>query len=206
MTHSDKNRTVISEGQLVALLHAGDENAMHSLFRKYYRGLVYYSYQITRHQSESEDIVSESFMKYFSAKELYSSLLEIKNFLYIAVKNASLNYVKIQTNRSRLIAENISPFLAEIDVDSSTEMVKAELITIFSQALEQLNATQRQVIENLIYGNSSVKDIAKELNTSEVNVWQIKSRAVKVLKAYVTANVSKEYLLVILLKIFDLYE
>lgn len=194
------------ESHFISLLQAGNERAMHTLFQEHKRGLFYFSYQITRNRPESEDIVTDSFIKYCVAKTYYSTLLEIKNFLYLAVKHASINYLRTQANRTRLLAENVRPFLQEFEPDVSVELVKTELVAIFHQALEQLNPTQRLIIEEFIKGNKSAKEIANQLNITEVNAWQIRSRSLKIMKAYVSANYPGEYILVILLTILELAE
>ena len=65
------------------------------LFKEYYDRLVYFSLQLIKDKDQAEDIVQDSFIKYWHQREtVIQNKIAIKNFLYSTVRNASLNTIR----------------------------------------------------------------------------------------------------------------
>jgi RNA polymerase sigma factor (sigma-70 family) len=55
--------------------------------------LCFYAERFTGNQPEAEDIVVDSFLKCYRRRDQFENLENIRSFLYVTVKNASLDHL-----------------------------------------------------------------------------------------------------------------
>lgn len=71
-----------------------------SLYKEYYGSLCYYALNYVCDMEVAQDIVQDIFVHLIEARPKFETSLHGRNFLYLSVKNASLNY--IDKKRSKL--------------------------------------------------------------------------------------------------------
>src|SRR5882724_5146292 len=79
---------------IIPALRNGDPQAFDAFFRLHYRHLCYFAAQLTGHESESEDIVKDVFVKLWRKHEGFANPQSIKAFLYISTRNACINFLR----------------------------------------------------------------------------------------------------------------
>ena len=89
----------------------GDIKAFESIFRLYYTPLCLYATSITGEQEVAEEIVQDLFYVFWKERESLPILRSIKNYLYGATRNRSLQYLEHREVRYRyrntvLVGEN----------------------------------------------------------------------------------------------------
>ncbi|HVU95500.1 MAG TPA: sigma-70 family RNA polymerase sigma factor [Puia sp.] len=170
------------------LFRDGDEEAFRHVFDKYYRPISYFATKILREDTYAEDIVSETFRKAWERRDKFDTCRHLENFLYLVTRNACISHLRSlrvahTTDRQWVkMAGADSGELTPLDV----ERAQAKLVEAILTKMEQLpggNVLRMSYIEG-----KSTKEIADELNTSENNVYIIKSRSLKALRSILTNN------------------
>lgn len=83
----------ISESNFEGILP--EELTLESLFKEYYARLVHFSFQLVKDIANAEDIAQDAFIKYWHQREtVTANRIAVKTFLYVSVKNASLNLLR----------------------------------------------------------------------------------------------------------------
>jgi RNA polymerase sigma-70 factor, ECF subfamily len=161
-------------------IKAGDEKAFEALFRRYYAHLCLYATQILKNPSAAEEIVQELFVRFWEKREETEIETSLKNYLFRAVKNHCLNYIKhnqIKREYSqKFLAEN-EPFSAEYDFESQTELFRKieESISALPEKRQEIFRLSRQ--EGLKY-----REIAEKMNISIKTVETQMGLAIKTLR------------------------
>lgn len=88
-THPGEN-----EFELIRRISSDDKFAFELLFKRYYADLVRFSFHMTKSIEVSEDIVQDVFIKVWEGRKNLDPERSIKIYLYRAVKNQTLNYLK----------------------------------------------------------------------------------------------------------------
>jgi len=156
--------------------------------------LCYYAYKITNNQESSKDIVQDVFLKYHSKPAEFSSELAIKNFLYLSVKNACLNFIRHDLVEKKFAENQVETVL---DQDQGlSHIIKAEALVLIKQAIEALPERCRTVLKLAFFEGFKNEQIALEMSISINTVKTQKQRAIQLLRLKLT---DKAYLLLLFL-------
>ena len=145
-----------------------------SIMKKHSRTLFIISYNYTRDNYLSEDIVQDAFIKLYRARKSFESDEHIKNWLIRVTINLSLNELKSK-KRVQLIDEEYINNLP----DTSDYSEKNEEIY---NCVCSLKDSFKNVIILYYYDKYSLKEIAKILKISESGVTSRLDRARKKIK------------------------
>ncbi|MCX6206069.1 MAG: RNA polymerase sigma-70 factor [Bacteroidetes bacterium] len=150
------------------------------LFDTYYARLCYFSFTLINEKEDSKDIVQEVFLKLWNGSNQFESEIAIKNFLYLSVRNACLNYQRhalIQIKYTKTQPENT------VDPGHGLEnIIKAELIAEIQTAINSLPEGCGNVLKLAFLEGLKNDDISKKLGISINTVKTQKQRALKLLK------------------------
>jgi RNA polymerase sigma-70 factor (ECF subfamily) len=153
------------------------------LFDNYYPSLCGYASRFINQKHLAEDIVQEVFLKLWKSESSFDSLSALKSYLYISVRNASLN---INRNNSKLSgideAANKDVLTLQID-DKSIEqvLIEEEFYRRIHLAIEKLTPERKRVISLSMEGFSN-KEIAAKLGVSINTVKTLKLKAYEALR------------------------
>src|SRR5688572_11419256 len=87
-------------GQLAQSLAKRDEASFESVFKTHFKNLHAYACSITKEDAAAEELVQNVFVKLWDRQEALSIEGSVAAYLYRAVYNESLNYLKHQKVRS----------------------------------------------------------------------------------------------------------
>jgi RNA polymerase sigma factor (sigma-70 family) len=180
-------------GDLLASFRTGDETAYTVIFEKFYPKLVVFSYQITNNEAQSQDIASESLAKLFKRSHIYETTEHYENFLYVAARNASINYLRYL----KTFTENYNEYVSRNadDIDFLNHELDAALLGKLFQSVERLPERSRQVINYLYIQKMSYQKAAELMETTVKNVENLRAYALKKLKDDLTQTSSPAVLL-----------
>ncbi len=155
----------------------------HEVFEQIFRimnpRLFRFALNYTMNAGVAEDIVSEVFLCLWRMAGSLPDHTNITSYLYSSVKNACLNYYKHlqveDSNRTKLTESLIYMGTLEYEDDGV-------LFEKVRECLQKLPEQQRRVLELKIFQNMSYKQIALELNVSEVTVHTHVKRAYKFIR------------------------
>lgn len=156
-----------------------DEKAFALLFKLFYARLLNFSLLYVHTPEVAEEVISDVFVKVWNNRRDLAQITNLETYLYVAVKNQSLNYV------SRFSGYFVSPATALpldclVDTfDPEKELELRELQFDIDQAVESL-PTQCKVVYKLIKEDGfKYKEVAEILNLSVRTVETQLARALK---------------------------
>ena len=158
------------------------------LFNEFYTLLCRYSIKFVSDKNVAEDIVQDLFLHLWENRERLTTITNIKSYLFTAVKNRCLNYLK---KKYPLNAKGDDPteFEIKIDLPDPEELLESkELERIIEKALEALPAKCRTIFIMKKFGDLSNKEVAEKLNISIKTVETQMTIAFRKLTAFISSH------------------
>lgn len=157
-----------------------DVNNDELLFKRHYKSLCHFAWEMTADMSLAEDVVSDAFLAYFNNKENVSgNEVAIKNFLYSTVRFSCYNLSRQKKIINRYWEKN--EYLDYYDSDIEINIIRAEVMSEILAIVETLpNACQKVFRKGYLEGLSNL-EIAKELGISINTVKTQKQRGMGVI-------------------------
>lgn len=166
------------EKNLISEFQSGEEKAFKFIYGKFFQVLCVFCVRIIKDEPTSNDLVQDSFLKLWENRENFQAVLAIKAFLYTAVRNAALNYLKHQ----KFTKNNISEINEILSINPEMySIIKAESERQILDLLEELSPECQKVMKLLSTGKS-YKEIADIMHISVNTVKNHRIRGIKILK------------------------
>ena len=153
------------------------------LYDNYYQSLCNFSSKFFKHKADSEDIVQDVIFSLWKSNSNFNSIKAITSYLYLCVKNASLNAIR---NTSKLSDIDISNNIEIQNLKIGDKSIEQILITeeyyrqIFV-AINKLSPERKNIILLSMEGFSN-KEIAENAGISFNTVKTLKLKAYRLLK------------------------
>ncbi|MBK1440220.1 RNA polymerase sigma-70 factor [Parapedobacter sp. ISTM3] len=158
-----------------------DSSQLAVLFKNYHRALLYFARSMVHEQQIAEEIVSDSFVKLWQRRDAFDGTDKIKAFLYIATKNACLNYVQSAHVRRDMDPEAIH-LLESTEPETYVRIVRAELMQQIYAEMVKLPEKQREVFRLTYIEELTTDEICERLHMTPTAVFANRSRAVDTLR------------------------
>ena len=155
----------------------GDIATFEMVFRQYYTPLCMYAFSITGRKDIAEEVVQDVFYNIWKEREHIQIRLSIKNYLFGAVKNHSLNYKEHEDVHQRY-QENVLSESQDTDLSPHELLEYKELEDLISKILNKMPARRRKIFLLHRMEGKKQKEIAGELAIS------IKTVEAEMTKAY----------------------
>jgi len=163
-------------------------------FKKYHKSLVYYSYSIVKDSGAAEDLVTQvwevvitgDWISLFNKKYELEADIVFKQWLYISVRNATLNYLKVEKVKRKRETNWYECFQDEIRGGYDVDMMRAEVVRNIHEALMQLPPECRKIMKMYWIDDLSTPQIAKILRLARTTVQNQKTRGEGLLKGIIT--------------------
>ena len=91
----------LSDYALIRLIQRGDREAFGVLFNQYYTPLCAYAVTILKFTETAEDVVQETFIKLWEARDSFSVEVSLRAYLFRSVHNNCISYIRNQEVISR---------------------------------------------------------------------------------------------------------
>ena len=194
--------TTSTDRELFAGFRAGDQLGFELLFKRYFEGLSHYAFRYLKDNQAAEDVVQDVFFKLWNKREQLRAEIEIKPYLFIAVKNTSLNQIKSNSRISDVDDDHFGNMVVN-NRTAADDMELHELEMRVKQVIDTLPPKCREVFILSRYEEKSYKEIAEHLNISVKTVENQMGKALKRLREGV-GKYMKPLLLFILIHFFSL--
>jgi RNA polymerase sigma factor (sigma-70 family) len=173
-----------TDEELLDSLTTGDPVALQELIGMYFPILCKFAEKFLPDSSLAKDVVQETFIKFWNARQPFGSLAALKGFLFVATKNGSLNLNRgreRQENRHQEVygrgSDTIDPFLA------LTEMVYSENIALVYKTVRTLPRPMQEIFYLSYEEGLTVKEISARLNMKLKTVKNHKYKTLLVLRS-----------------------
>ena len=170
------------------LLAQKDETAFEQVFKTHFKRLHAYAFTILRDEVEAEEIVQQVFFKLWERNVRKDSFGEnlsltgsVSAYLYRAVHNESLNYLKhqkVRSNHQLHVAYNMNN---EVE-HPAKKVIAGELEKKIHSALNELPEQCRTIFQMSRFDELKYREIADKLGISVKTVENQMGKALKLLR------------------------
>src|SRR5262245_41879657 len=169
--------------RLMLALRAGDESAFDALFRRWSGPLLRYVERMVRDAAIAEELVQESFLRLYRARERYQPEARFSTWLYTIATRLTLNELRRPRHQSphRSTDEDDddgSPLVLAGSAPRADDVVHARRVGVsVERVLAALPERQRAALWLSAVEGLSYAEIAESLETSEKSVKALVHRA-----------------------------
>lgn len=126
-----------------------DQLAYKELFVRLQPRLVQFALSICHNREAAEEVVGDVFMRVWLKRKTLDHIQNLKLYLYIATRNVSLNYLRIEKKHQTLQIEELKVELESLQANPQQLMMTSQLRQQLAEAVEQL-PTQCKIIFKLV--------------------------------------------------------
>ncbi len=162
-------------------LRSGLKEGLMEAYRLYRGPLLFFVIRYVGNRETAEDIVADVFVKAWTARDTFHRVDNLRAYLYVAAKNASLNYLR----RPQVVSlEDVPADIEEtlFDEDILSNIVRTELVKSILEEVDKLPLRQREVFRYIFIEDLSVKEISEKLHLSANSIYTNRSRAIATLR------------------------
>jgi len=163
------------------LLAQRDEAAFEQMFKTHFKRLHAYAFTILRDEIQAEEMVQQVFFKLWERNDNLSLTGSISSYLYRAVHNESLNYIKHQKVRSNHQLNVAYSMKNEVE-HPAKKIMASELEKKIHSALNELPEQCRTIFQMSRFDELKYREIADKLGISIKTVESQMSKALRLLR------------------------
>lgn len=159
---------LISDSKLLLkYLAQKDNRAYRHLYRVYYTGLKILAKGILKDERIADDLVQEVFIALLECSHDFSSVDEVKSFLYAALRNRCIDYLRREKLHNKYAQEVVH---ANEQLEDFWEKVLEEEVYIKLMAAINTLPTQCRLVMLLSLEGLKIAEIANRMQISEATV------------------------------------
>ena len=170
-------------GNLIKRIKRGEARAFEELFRTYSAALIRFGWRIVRNTQVAENIVQDVFVRIWHNRAALDPGLNIKAYLYQAVKNQALQHLrhlKIENRRDDM------PDVQHPGKSPEARIEEQETASAVYEAVALLPPHRRIIFTLSKYDHLTYAEIAEIQNISIKTVETQMGRALKFLRRYLS--------------------
>lgn len=152
-------------------------NQFEKLYKRFQPSLINYAYYLTRSSEDSVELVNDVFLSVWNKRNRLKLDSNLKTYLYTAVKNRSINYIK--KNKLVTVFDEQIDTLSDFEADHS--LLEKEQLIIIQQIMNDLPSKCRQVFAMSRIDQLSNKEIASLL---DISIKTVEAQITKALKIF----------------------
>ena len=168
-----------------------DVAAYQKLFFYFFLPLKSFSYSILKAKEIAEEAVSDVFIEIWAKRKQLLEIEDLKMYLYISVRNASLRRLQQTQKTSVLSLDDLEVEFASADPDAETFLITSELAHKIDLAIESLPPQCKIIFKLAKQDNLKYKEIAQLLNISVKTIDNQLSTALKKIASVLNTSVKK---------------
>jgi len=181
---------ILNDTQILKQLKQGRSKIINYLFDLYYVDLCKYAFKLTEKKEIAEEIVQDIFIYLWEKRDTINIESSVKNYIFRAVKNKSLNYFKSKYAKISF-QENLADKDHPVINDTDSSILYNELSKITKMAIDALPERCALIFRLSRNFNMTYKEIAKNLNISVKTVENQIIKALKRIRKHLDENINK---------------
>jgi len=170
-----------NEEVIIRSFREGDKDAFRCVYDKMVRPLTYFVENIIFSTSDAEDIVANAFSKLYNARSGMKSFEHIKRWLYVIVRNESIDYLRSK-RRLRESHTEVAYLESASEDQLETERVKSEVFHKILAEIEKLPRQRKAILRAYFFEQKSTAEIAEQMGINSQTVLNHKAKALESLR------------------------
>jgi RNA polymerase sigma-70 factor (ECF subfamily) len=172
------------EINLIKAIHAGDENALKTIYRYYYQKLCVYMLNFTTDRNLAEDVVQDTFLKFWDKRASLKLDGSISAYLYRITHN---NFIDNYRKAKRWDQELENFRLASLSqlIDDDNEDLFDQRLVMVQEAIAQLPERCKEIFLMSKEKGLRYQQIADELDISIKTVENQIGKALQLIRTHV---------------------
>jgi len=159
----------------------GEGSGFEYFFNALYKAVYLFAFRYVKDKATAEDIISTSFIKLWSKRNIFETEAGIRAYLYRSVYNACIRHLQQTQNRNL----HNKTYITQIDTTQQSyihDIIKAETINNLQKAISHLPEQCKKVFTKLYIEGKSVTETAQEMNLTISTIKNQKARGIKLLR------------------------
>jgi RNA polymerase sigma factor (sigma-70 family) len=170
-----------NEDVVMLSFREGDQDAFRWVYDKLVRPLTYFVENIIFSTTDAEDIVANAFSKLYNARSGMRSFEHIKRWLYVIVRNESIDYLRSK-RRLRESHTEVAYLESASENQLETERVKTEVFQKILAEIENLPRQRKAILRAYFFEQKSTAEIAENMGLNSQTVLNHKAKALDSLR------------------------
>jgi len=170
-----------NEDVVILSFREGDQDAFRWVYDKLVRPLTYFVENIIFSTTDAEDIVANAFSKLYNARSGMRSFEHIKRWLYVIVRNESIDYLRSK-RRLRESHTEVAYLESAAEGQLETERVKTEVFQKILAEIENLPRQRKAILRAYFFEQKSTAEIAENMGLNSQTVLNHKAKALDSLR------------------------
>jgi RNA polymerase sigma-70 factor (family 1) len=151
---------------LLSKIQDGDQNGFKEFYQLKFFKLYQFAYSFVHSKEASEEIVNDVFLGIWQKKDTLHTINNIQVYLYVSVKNASLNYLRKNNLSIPICIDDLSVDHFPLVPGPQLLLSQKELQQQIREAIEQLPSRCRLIFKLVKEDGLSYKQVAAILEIS----------------------------------------
>jgi RNA polymerase sigma-70 factor (family 1) len=143
-----------------------DEQVFTDMYRQYFVKLFRFALSVTHCKEASEEIVHDVLINLWKKRNVVNEIENLNTYLYVSVKNLSLNYLRSEGKHIYVDAEMLCNEKSYISIDPESVLISKERINNLNLLINNLPVKCRIVFRLIKEDGLKYKEAAALLNIS----------------------------------------
>ncbi|HEY9007862.1 RNA polymerase sigma factor [Ohtaekwangia sp.] len=188
--------TFNDEAEALSSLQRGNAKAFEYLFERYHARLFIYCFRLVKSKDQADEIVQETFIKVWNARERFDPQYSFQAFLFKIAFNSVLDFQR-KVARDAVMQKEISARIQQSHNRTEDELIYKDLELLSKQAIEQMPEQQRLVFELSREKGMSHEEIATTLGISSNTVKVHIFNSLKHIRSYLQQNTDVSFVIIL---------
>lgn len=150
----------------IARIKEGDQKVFQTIVFKFSDALLAFSIGFVRKREIAEEIVSDAFVALWHQRFQITEIKDLKAYLYILVRNASISHLRKVNNRREISLETLEDYYTLPITGPETDDITEEILNQINQAIDQLPPKCKIVFTLAKVQGMKYKEISEVLGIS----------------------------------------
>ena len=186
-----------SDSKVITLLKQGSEKVFEKVFKDHFKSLHAYAYTFLKDDEQAEEVVQNVFCRIWEKRGQLKTDGSLKSYLYRAVHNESLNYLKHQKVKASFHVYYADE-MEQVQDHSSKNILANELEKHIQQAMNELPQQCRTIFQLSRFERLKYQQIADQMGLSVKTIENQMGKALKLMRIKLA-----EFLMIILYLIIN---
>ncbi|MCR8559575.1 RNA polymerase sigma-70 factor [Mucilaginibacter sp. BJC16-A38] len=156
-----------------------DELVFKNVYRQYFVKLYRFSFSLVHCRESAEEIVHDVLINLWKKRNDFTGIENLNTYLYVSVKNLSLNYLRDQAKHNHVDIETIYDECNFISIDPESLLITKERAENLNALINNLPVRCKMIFNLIKIDGLKYKEVASLLNISAKTVENQLSIAIK---------------------------